>query len=365
MRYLDEFRDSRLGLELAERIRREVTRPLCLMEVCGTHTMAIARYGIKGLLPPHLRLISGPGCPVCVTPQAEIDWFMALGRLPEVILATFGDMMRVPGTSTTLEAERARGADVRVVYAPLDAVAIALGNPARRVVFFGVGFETTTPAVALAVREARRMGVGNFLVLGAHKLIPPAMMALARDPEVAIDGFLCPGHVSAIIGSRAYDAVARECGIGCVVSGFEPLDILQSILMLGRQALAGRPAVEVQYARAVSRSGNPAAQRCVYEVFEPADAEWRGLGVIPESGLRLTAAYHALDAAQLLPPPRAPAPTETGCECGMILKGVKQPADCRAFGGACTPERPLGPCMVSSEGACAAVYRYAASPPAA
>ena len=358
MRYVDEFRDGILAGELAEHIRQEAVRPLQLMEVCGTHTMAIARCGIRSLLPETVRLISGPGCPVCVTPQSQIDRFIELGRCPDAILATFGDMIRVPGTDSNLEAERAGGADVRVVYSPLDAVAIAGENPDKRVVFFGVGFETTAPAVALAIQEAQRIGLTNFYVLCAHKLIPPAMTALAGDPEVAIDGFICPGHVSTVIGSAAYEPVAREHGIPCVIAGFEPVDILQAIHMLVRQAVDGRSEVEVQYSRAVSRDGNPAAMECVGTVFETADAEWRGLGTIPGSGLRLRTDFRAFDASRLLPEDSAASAENEACECGLILKGLKSPTDCRAFGTACTPERPLGPCMVSSEGACAAEYRY-------
>lgn len=359
MKYVDEFRDSRLAPSLADAIRRECRRPLKLMEVCGTHTMAIARYGIRRLLPDRLTLISGPGCPVCVTSQEEIDRFIELGRSPDTILATFGDMIRVPGSRSSLEDERARGADVRVVYSPLDAVEIAAANPDKRVVFFGIGFETTTPAVALSILEAAKTNPANYHVLSAHKTIPPAMIALASDPEVAIDGFICPGHVSAIIGSAAYEPVARDCGIPCVVAGFEPLDILQSILMLVRQAADGRSEVEVEYSRAVSREGNQAALDCVREVFVPCDAEWRGLGVIPGSGLELRSEFSSVES------PKSKVQSLTSkvspqCECGSILKGLKVPRDCRAFGKTCAPEHPLGPCMVSSEGACAAEYRYGA-----
>lgn len=358
MRFVDEFRDSRLAAEIAEAIRREADRPLKLMEVCGTHTMAIARSGIKGLLPDHLSLISGPGCPVCVTPQAQIDGFIALGRSPGTILATFGDMIRVPGSETTLEAERARGADVRAVYSPLDAVQTARDNPDRRVVFFGVGFETTTPAVALAVLEARQAGLKNFHLFCAHKTIPPALAAIASDPDLAIDGFICPGHVSAIIGSAAYEPIARDHGVPCIISGFEPLDILHTVLMLVRQIAGGRAEVEVQYTRAVTAEGNASARACVERVFEPADAEWRGLGVIPASGLVMSEEFAEMDALRFAAVPTASSESESICECGAILKGVKTPAECAAFGSACTPERPLGPCMVSSEGACAAEYRY-------
>jgi len=357
MRYVDEFRDSGLAIEIAERIRKEATRPLRLMEVCGTHTMAIARHGIKSLLPENLKLISGPGCPVCVTPQGQIDQFIELGKSRDVILATFGDMIRVPGTDSNLEAERARGADVRVVYSPLDAVSIAQENPGKRVVFFGIGFETTAPAVALAVVEAWKIELPNFFVLSAHKLIPPALTVLASDPEVGIEGFICPGHVSAIIGSETYRPIAREYGIPCVITGFEPLDILQAIYMLERQAMEGRAEVEVQYSRAVSRYGNLAATKCVYTAFDVADTEWRGIGVIPGSGLALRPEFAEYDASKFLPE-YVPSPGNKACECGLILKGLKSPSDCKAFGTACTPENPLGPCMVSSEGACAAEHRY-------
>ena len=358
MKYVDEFRDSTLARELAQRIHREAARPIKLMEVCGTHTMAIARHGIKSLLPENVKLISGPGCPVCVTPQSHIDRFIQLGRSPDTILTTFGDMIRVPGNDTTLEAERARGADVRVVYSPLDAIEIARENPEKRTIFFGVGFETTTPAMALAILEAKRMGLTDFGVLSAHKTIPPAMVALASDPDVALDGFICPGHVSSIIGSAAYEPVARDYAMPCVITGFEPLDILQAIHMLVKQAAENRAEVEVQYSRGVSTGGNLAALEAVHRVFEPADTEWRGLGVIPMSGLRLREEFAAFDADQFLPPSAEASSESEACDCGRILKGLMPPADCRAFGTACTPENPLGPCMVSSEGACAAEYRY-------
>jgi len=359
MQYLDEFRNAAVAQEIAARIRAEADHAVTFMEICGTHTMAIARYGIKALLPPHVKLISGPGCPVCVTPQAEIDRFIALGREPDVILTSFGDMLRVPGSNTTLEAERARGADVRVVYSPLDAVDIARAHPERRVVFCGVGFETTTPAVALAVLEAQQSGTTNFSILCAHKVIPPALIALASDPDIALDGLICPGHVSAIIGSETYEPIARDYGLPCVITGFEPLDILQAILMLLRQANAHEPRVEIQYNRVVSPHGNPAATACAARVFTTVDAEWRGLGVIPGSGLRVRDEFAAHDAARFLPPLETIPDKETICQCGLILKGKQAPTACPAFGTACTPTNPIGPCMVSNEGACAAEYRYA------
>jgi hydrogenase expression/formation protein HypD len=351
------FRDPALAHRLADVIAREATRPLRFMEVCGTHTMAIARSGLKALLPPTVTLISGPGCPVCVTPQTQIDRFITLGRDPNVILASFGDMLRVPGSHTTLEAERAAGVDVRIVYSPLDAVIVAQEHPKKRIIFFGVGFETTAPAVALAIREAATQQVMNFAVLVAHKLIPPAMEALAADPAVALDGFLCPGHVSAVIGSAAYEPFVERYHIPCAIAGFEPLDILQALVMLVRQATADEARVEVPYQRVVPREGNPVARACVEEVFSVCDTPWRGLGVIPDSGLALRTEYASFDAERDL----TPLPNEeisTACECGAILAGRQSPPECRAFASACTPERPLGPCMVSAEGACAAAYRY-------
>lgn len=357
MKFVDEFRDQHIARELAARIAQAAVRPLTFMEVCGTHTMAIARHGLKALLPQTVRLISGPGCPVCVTPQADIDRFIALGSLPDVILTSFGDMLRVPGSHSTLEKERARGTDVRVVYSPLDAVQIARRHPDRRVVFCGVGFETTAPGVALAILEAQRKHLTNFFVYCAHKVVPPALNALASDPEIKLDGFLCPGHVSVIIGSKAYESVAHSYHLPCVIAGFEPLDILQAILMLVEQGTTGRAEVETPYTRAVLPDGNPGALQCMHTVFEVAGAEWRGLGVIPGSGLHIRPEFAAFDAAGWLPP-LVETPRETGCECGRILTGRQSPRDCPLFGAACTPANPVGPCMVSSEGACAAEYRY-------
>ncbi|MHB1000016.1 MAG: hydrogenase formation protein HypD [Armatimonadota bacterium] len=355
---IDEFRESGLAHKIAEKISADAVRPLVFMEVCGTHTMAIARYGIKSMMPDNVKLVSGPGCPVCVTPQSQIDRFIELGRLPGVTLATFGDMVRVPGSETTLEYERAKGADIRIVYSPLDAVRIASQEPDRKIVFFGVGFETTTPSVALAVIEAREKGINNFYVMCAHKTIPEALVALFSDPELAIDGLICPGHVSAILGSEIYELLASDLHIPCVITGFEPLDILQSVHMLVRQAVDRSPKVEIQYSRVVSKTGNRAATECVYRVFESEDSEWRGIGVIPGSGLKFRPEYAEFDASRLISADFVPVKTNTVCECGLILKGRKSPSECRAYGKGCTPEHPLGPCMVSSEGACAAHYRY-------
>jgi hydrogenase expression/formation protein HypD len=331
---------------------------LKLMEVCGTHTMAIRRHGIPALLPDSIRLLSGPGCPVCVTPVGYIDHAVELARLPEVTIATFGDLVRVPGSSTSLEKERARGARIEVVYSPLDALGLARKRPEEQIVFLGVGFETTAPGVASSIHQASREGLENYSVLSAHKLIPPAMRGLAASDDLDLDGFLCPGHVSAIIGGRAYDFLAADCGRACVVAGFEPLDILKSVLMLVDQVKRNRPTVEIQYRRVVRPEGNHKAREIMERVFEPADTRWRGLGSIPGSGLRVRSEHEAFDAARRfaveLPQPREPA----GCICGKILSGVADPADCALFGNACTPASPVGACMVSSEGTCAAHYKY-------
>ena len=356
MEKLDGLRDPELLRRLAERLKNMPAPPATLMEVCGTHTVAIARYGLREALPAGVRLISGPGCPVCVTPQEQIDLFIALGRSAGVTLATFGDMMRVPGTHRSLEQARAEGAEVLVVYSPMDAVEAAARNPERQVVFFGIGFETTAPAVALAILEAQRRGLRNFSVLCAHKLIPPAMMALL-DSEVKVDGFICPGHVSVIIGGDAYRPVAAR-GKPCVVTGFEPADVLRAVELLLQQIAEGRSVVEVEYSRAVRPEGNRKAQEMLARVFRVADAGWRGLGTIPGSGYELAAEFSQFDAAQRFEVDLPPAVEPAGCRCGEVLRGMIDPPDCPLFGEACTPRRPVGACMVSSEGACQAHYRY-------
>jgi hydrogenase expression/formation protein HypD len=358
MKHVDEYRDGRLARELVDRIRAESRTPIRLMEICGTHTMAIFRHGIRSLLPDHIELVSGPGCPVCVTSMDEIDRCVKLAGEPRVTVATFGDMLRVPGSGDSLQGCAGRGADVRMVYASLDALRIAEENPDREVVFLGIGFETTAPTVAAAVRAAREKGVRNLSVLSAHKLLPPAMEALVSAGDLRIQGFLCPGHVSTIIGTSSYAEVADRFGIPCVVAGFEPLDILQSVLMLVRQVEAGEARAEIQYARAVSPDGNPAALRLMEEVFEPCDSAWRGLGGIPGSGLAVRGAFSAQDARTRfdldVPPAREPA----GCRCAEVLKGIVRPPDCPLFRKACTPRSPVGACMVSSEGTCAAYFKY-------
>lgn len=360
MRYLDEFRDPSLVPPLRARIERAAVRlgrPATLMEVCGTHTMAIARHGLRELLPATVRLVSGPGCPVCVTPIGYVDHALALARRPGTVIATFGDMVRVPGSRTSLGAERGRGARIQVVFSSLDALKLARAEPGTEVIFLAVGFETTAPTVAATLRQAVVEGISNFSLLVAHKTIPAALEGLARAPA-RLDGLLCPPHVSAIIGTRPYERVAA-LGIPCVVGGFEPLDILLAVAMLLEQLADGRAEVENEYGRVVARDGNARARAILDEVFEPCDAEWRGLGVIPGSGLRLRREHASRDAVRFaveLEPPREPA----GCRCGEILVGAASPADCPLFGGACTPEDPVGACMVSSEGTCAAHHRYGA-----
>ena len=358
MRYRTEFRDPGRAARLVEAIHRMAGQPASFMEVCGTHTVAIFRHGLRRLLPESVRLISGPGCPVCVTPTAEIDRAIAIAARSEVTLATFGDMLRVPGSRSSLEAARAAGCDVRVVYSTRDALHMAAANPGRAVVFFGVGFETTTPTVAAALLEARQHGYDNFFVLPAHKLIPPAMRALLAAGEVRIDGFLCPGHVSAIIGAAPYAFIPAEHGIPCVIAGFEPLDILQGIAMLLAQRAAPRPGVAIQYRRGVPAQGNPIARRCVAAVFSVCDAAWRGLGTIPDSGLRLRPDFAMHDASRAFPATLPEAQEPPGCLCGAVLRGVRTPDQCGLFAHTCRPEQPIGPCMVSSEGTCAAWYEY-------
>jgi hydrogenase expression/formation protein HypD len=336
---------------------------VALMEVCGTHTVAISRFGLRSMLPGALRLLSGPGCPVCVTPLMEIDRAIAAARLPDVVLATFGDMMRVPGSSSSLEEERSAGADVRILYSPLEALDIAEAGPEAEVVFVGVGFETTSPTIAATVVEARRRGLGNVSILPFFKTVPRALDMLARLPGRSLDGFICPGHVSAIIGSDAYLPIVRDHNLPCVVTGFEPLDILAGIVMLLEQVIAvrrdrGSARVENQYARAVTHAGNRAAQELMDDVFEPCDAEWREIGVIPASGYRFRDRYADFDATRKLRLEVTEARPVEGCICGEIMLGRKLPTDCALFAARCTPRSPVGPCMVSTEGACAAFYKY-------
>ncbi len=355
---LDGFRDPDVARTLVAAIHETATEPCTLMEVCGTHTMAIAKHGLRGLMPETISLLSGPGCPVCVTANPDIDLAIEMARQPGVTLATFGDMMKVPGSYSSLSAEKAEGRDIRVVYSPLDSLTIAENEPDRHVVFLGVGFETTAPAVALTVREAARRALPNWSALSLHKTVPEALRALANDPDVRITGLILPGHVSAIIGVEPYRFLADEFGIPCAITGFEPVDVLHGVLMLARQLAEGRAEVEIAYGRAVHAEGNPAALAAMHDVFATVDAEWRGIGVIPGTGLALRPEFERYD-ARVRVPCTPPEPRETkGCQCGDVLRGVVLPFECRLFGTGCTPEHPVGPCMVSSEGSCAAYYRY-------
>jgi hydrogenase expression/formation protein HypD len=358
MKYLTEYRDGSLASKMADRIKEISTKPARFMEICGTHTVAIFKHGIREVLPDHIDLVSGPGCPVCVTATRDIDKAIKLARIPDVIVTTFGDMVRVPGSKSSLQREKGRGADVRMVYSTMDALEIARKNPEKKVVFLGVGFETTAPTIAAAVVAAEAEGVENFCVLSSHKLLPPAMDALLSGGELDVSGFMCPGHVSTIIGTAAYEVVATQYHTPCVVMGFEPLDILQGIYMLVSQIEASEARVEIQYRRAVAPEGNLNALKTMDRVFEPCDAPWRGLGVIPKSGLALRQSYGTLDAEALFDLEVPDAPEPPGCKCGDILRGVKTPTNCKLFRSVCTPENPVGPCMVSSEGTCAAYYKY-------
>ena len=358
MKYLDEYRDDDISRSLLEQIAATVTRPWTLMEVCGGQTHTLIRQGIDQVLPPEVELVHGPGCPVCVTPVAMIDRAIDIAARPDAIVCSFGDMLRVPGSERDLFMARAEGGDVRVVYSPLDALTIARDNPEKTVVFFAVGFETTAPANAMAVKQAHRMGIENFALLVAHVLVPPAIAAILVSPGNRVQGFLAPGHVCAIQGWREYEPIARDFGVPLVVTGFEPVDLLEGILMLVRQLEAGRHEVENQYVRAVVRDGNKAALRTVAEVFETADRAWRGIGVIESSGLRLREAYAHHDAEIVFPAAEGAVPASESevCIAGDVLRGRAKPHDCRAFGIECTPESPLGAPMVSSEGACAAYF---------
>ena len=336
-----------------------IGRPIRLMEVCGTHTVAAFRSGLRSLLPEAVELLSGPGCPVCVTPIRYVDTAIALARRPATAIATFGDMIRVPGTRASLERARADGARVQVVYSPLDALEYARRHADRTVVFLGVGFETTAPGVAWTIREAATAGVSNYRVLSAHKTMPRAMAALLEGGERRIDGFLCPGHVSAVTGTGLFEFIARDHGVPCAIAGFEGADMAEGILMLLRQIEAARPSVEIQYRRGVDAGGNARARAEIEAVFEPGDAEWRGFGVIPGSGLSIRPTFRAQDAAELLAGLVVePSAEHPGCRCGAVLRGMLRPDRCPLFGGACTPDQPVGACMVSSEGSCAAHFRY-------
>lgn len=356
---LARFKDPALARELVGAIERFAPpEGATLMEVCGTHTVSIARAGVRDLMPDGIRLASGPGCPVCVTSNRDIDTVIALARIPEVTIATFGDMTRVPGSTSSLLAEQARGRSVQIVYSPLDALELARRNPDRQIVFVGVGFETTTPLVARTVQRAAQMGLGNFTVFAAHKNMPGALEAIVADPRLKIDALILPGHVSTIIGADPYRFLAQRYGIPGVITGFEPVDVLQGIAMILRQLHEGRSEVEIAYARGVMEEGNPHAMAAIDEVFETCTAQWRGLGPIEGSGYRLRGEFAAFDAVQRFQPQVEPTVEPKGCRCGDVLRGIMTPHECPLFRKVCTPENPIGPCMVSSEGSCAAYYRY-------
>ena len=359
MKYISEFRNPELARRAAAEIAALTDGPVRIMEICGGHTYVIFKHGLTEILPPEITFIHGPGCPVCVTPLERVDLAIEMAREKNVILATFADMIRVPGSRSSLQQEQARGADVRMVYSSLDALEIARRHPERQVVFFAIGFETTAPTNAMAVLLAREQGLKNFSIFSNHVTVPPAVRAILDSPDVTLDAFIGPGHVSLVTGSHIYDFVAKEYGRPVVVAGFEPLDILQSIAMILRQRKEGRAEVETQYRRAVTWEGNRKAQAAIGTVLEPCDMRWRGLGVIPGSGLGLRKAFSDYDAMARLGMAEPPSLSDPkACQCGDILRGAKKPADCKVFGTACTPETPIGACMVSSEGACAAHYHF-------
>jgi hydrogenase expression/formation protein HypD len=355
---LAAFKDPKLARGLVASIQALAPEHASLMEVCGTHTVAIARNGIRSLMPEGTRLLSGPGCPVCVTSNHDIDTVIALARVPEVTIATFGDMLRVPGSTSSLLAEKAAGRAVEVVYSPLDAISFAQGHPECEVVFVGVGFETTTPLVAMAIKRAQALGLPNFSVFVAHKNMPNALEAIVSDPSLEVNALILPGHVSTIIGAEPYRFLARKYGIPGVITGFEPVDVLQGIAMLMRQLHEGRAEIEIAYARGVMERGNPVARAAIDEVFDTCTTTWRGLGAIPDSGYRIRDDFKRFDAVVRFSPEVEPTVEPKGCRCGDVLRGAMAPSDCPLFDRLCSPENPIGPCMVSSEGSCAASYRY-------
>jgi len=358
IKHLDEFREPELAASLLQRIRDRSRHPMRIMEFCGTHTVSIFRHGIRALLPPTIELLSGPGCPICVTANSDLDWAIAMAQEPEVIVTTFGDMLRVPGSRSSLERAKAEGADVLVVYSPLDALQVARRNPDRPVVFLGIGFETTAPTVAASVVQAVEEGMENLYVLPLHKLTPPAMRAILESGESRLDGVIGPGHVTTVIGSEVWGFLPETYGISCVVAGFEPLDILRGIYALVDRFEAGRPGVDNVYSRSVRPQGNRAALEYMNRVYEACPADWRGLGTIEDSGLRLRREFAHLDARKHFAVDPGPPEEPAGCICGDVVRGAATPTECPLYGNVCTPHSPVGPCMVSSEGTCAAYYRY-------
>lgn len=355
---LSVFRDPELARGLIHSIEKWAPEQATLMEVCGTHTVAIARNGLRTMMPEGIRLASGPGCPVCVTSNKDIDTVIALSRVPGVTIATFGDMTRVPGSTSSLLKEQAQGRSINIVYSPLDALTLAKENPDEQIVFVGVGFETTTPLVAMAIKRAKAMGLKNFSVFVAHKNMPGALETIVADPALKIDALILPGHVSTIIGVKPYEFLAQKYGIPGVITGFEPVDVLQGIAMIMRQLHEGRAEIEIAYSRGVMKEGNPVALAAIEEVFEKVDATWRGLGVIPGSGYAIRDEYKEFDAFARFSPEVEPTQEPKGCRCGDVLRGIMAPNECPLFRKVCTPENPIGPCMVSSEGSCAAYFKY-------
>ncbi len=357
MKYIDEFRNKDLVTKLADLIHKTAIRDYVFMEVCGGHTAAIHRFGIPYLLPENVKLISGPGCPVCVTGTDFIDKAIAYSKMEDIIITTYGDLIKVPGSSSSLEKEKAAGADIRIVLSGLDALEIAMINSGKKIIFLGIGFETTAPGTAVTIKEAKRENVKNFFLLNAHKLMPPAMEAIIRE-GVRLDGFICPGHVATITGSSIFNFIPEKFNLACVVTGFEPLDILQSILMLIKMVNKDAPKVEIQYNRAVTLYGNSIAQKHLSEVFKPCDAPWRGFGVIPLSGLTLRKDFEKFNIENEIPVEISYQEDNELCICGKILTGLETPEDCPLFAEICFPENPVGACMVSSEGTCNSWYKY-------
>jgi hydrogenase expression/formation protein HypD len=357
MKFIEEYRDKELVLKIADHIRKNIKGNYVFMEVCGGHTASIHRFGIPSLLPPEVHLISGPGCPVCVTPAEFIDRTIIYSQDPDVIVVTFGDLLRIPGSTSSLEKEKQMGADIRIVFSGLEALNIARKNRERIIVFPGIGFETTAPGTAVTIKSAREEGLDNFLLLSAHKIMPPVLDALARE-GVEINGFICPGHVATITGSRIFHFLSDQYHLGCVVTGFEPADLMQSVLMLVKQVNQNCPDVEIQYTRAVTRDGNKIAQNFISEVFCQADSFWRGFGNIPGSGLMLKQEYEYFDANVRKPVSVDHKAENPKCICGSILRGRTTPEDCTLYGKICTPENPVGACMVSPEGTCNSYFKY-------
>jgi hydrogenase expression/formation protein HypD len=358
LKFITEFRRSELADGLISQIHRKSKTQARFMEFCGGHTVTIFRYGIRQVLPKTIEMVSGPGCPVCVTANADLDKAIALAQIPDVTITTFGDMLKVPSSYSSLQDVKADGADVRMVYSTMDALNLAKENPAKSIIFLGIGFETTAPTIAASILQAEEEGIRNYYVISMHKLCPPVIRAILDSGDIKLHGLICPGHVSTIIGSHPWEFIARDYGIPCVVSGFEPIDVLQCVDMLVAQIESGESKVEIAYRRGVRPEGNQQALKLMEQVFEPCPAQWRGMGEVPDSGLKLRKEYQRFDAELAFDIDPGPTYEPKGCICGDILRGVKTPLDCTLFGKACTPEYPVGPCMVSSEGSCSAYYLY-------